>query len=253
MTPQNFDYAQGSTALMRHCETIVRDALQQQLDAINTPRVVRRKVNRLYRYLGKFPEQFVHWKMKLDPVFNVLDSVVPRAGFVLDLGCGYGVATHWLACFTDGRSFLGVDYDEDKIRVACRTAPEHPRIRFEVQNILDWEYPACDTILLLDVLHYWTPDKQQIILDKARRALRPGGRLILRDAARAEDQAHRRVNFWEKIATRIGHNQTVEGLHFQTRAELEAMLQRAGFTDWKLQRGAGRDSNVLLVAPAGPS
>jgi len=53
MTPQNFDYAQGSTALMRHCETIVRDSLQQQLDAINTPRVVRRKVNRLYRYLGK--------------------------------------------------------------------------------------------------------------------------------------------------------------------------------------------------------
>ncbi|MGA9875242.1 MAG: 1-acyl-sn-glycerol-3-phosphate acyltransferase, partial [Solirubrobacteraceae bacterium] len=135
VTPQNFDYAQGGTALMRHCETIVRDALQQQLEAVNTPCVVRRKVNRLYRYLGKFPEQFVHWKMKLDPVFNVLDGVVPRNGFVLDLGCGYGVATHWLACFTEGRSFLGVDYDQDKIRVARRTVPEHPRIRFEVQNV----------------------------------------------------------------------------------------------------------------------
>jgi 1-acyl-sn-glycerol-3-phosphate acyltransferase len=253
VTPQNFDYSLGSTALMRHCETIVREALQKQLDEINTPRVVRRKVQRLYRYQGKFVEQFVHWKMKMDPMFGALDAVVPRNGFVLDLGCGYGVATHWLAQFTDGRSFLGVDYDENKIRVAQRTAPESPRIKFETGDILDCDYPACDVILLLDVLHYWTPEKQQLILNKARQALRPGGRLILRDAARAENEAHRRVTFWEKIATRLGHNKTVEGLHFQTRAELEAALQRAGFAQFEIKPGAGRDSNVLLVAEAGQS
>ncbi|MBP9902065.1 MAG: 1-acyl-sn-glycerol-3-phosphate acyltransferase, partial [Verrucomicrobia bacterium] len=132
VTPQTFDYAQGSLALMRHCEAVVRSALQEQLDEINTPRVVRRKVARLYRYQGKYVEQFVYWKLKLDPVFAALDSVVPRSGFILDLGCGYGLATHWLACFTDGRTFLGVDYDEEKVRVAKRTAPEHPRIQFAV-------------------------------------------------------------------------------------------------------------------------
>jgi 1-acyl-sn-glycerol-3-phosphate acyltransferase len=253
ITPQNFDYSQGSTALMRHCETIVRDALQKQLDEINMPSVVRRKVQRLYRYQGKFVEQFVHWKMKMDPMFGALDAVVPRNGFVLDLGCGYGVATHWLAQFTDGRSFLGLDYDENKIRVAQRTAPESPRIKFETGDILNCDYTACDTILLLDVLHYWTPEKQQLILNKAQQALRPGGRLILRDAARAENSAHRRVTFWEKIATRLCHNKTVEGLHFQTCVELEAALQCAGFAKFEIKPGAGRDSNVLLVATAGPS
>ena len=248
ITPQNFDYALGSTALMRHAENIVRAALQIQLDAINTPRVVRRKVQRLYRYQGKFVEQFVHWKMKMDPMFAVLDEVVPRTGFVLDLGCGYGVATHWLASFTDGRNFLGVDYDLEKIRVARRTAPENPRIQFETQNLLNWEYPMCDTVLLLDVLHYWTPEKQQFILNRARTALRSGGKLILREAARAGDAAHGRVNFWEKITTRLGHNQTVEGLHFQTRTELETMLQRAGFARWEIKAGAGNDSNVMLLA-----
>jgi len=210
-------------------------------------------VQRLYRYQGKFVEQFVHWKMKMDPMFGVLDEVVPRSGFVLDLGCGYGVATHWLAQFTDGRTFLGLDYDENKIRVARRTAPESPRIKFAPGDILACDFPACDTILLLDVLHYWRPERQQLILNKARQALRPGGRLILRDAARAENEAHRRVTFWEKIATRLGHNKTMEGLHFQTRAELETALQRAGFGQIEIKPGAGRDSNVLLVATVLPS
>jgi 1-acyl-sn-glycerol-3-phosphate acyltransferase len=248
VTPHNFDYSQGSAALMRHCENLMREALQKQLDELNTPRVLRRKVKRLYRYQGKFVEQFVHWKLKMDPMFESLDAVVPRTGFVLDLGCGYGLATHWLAQCGEGRTFLGVDYDEDKIRVAQRTAPEHRLIKIETRDILNWDYPPCDTILLLDVLHYWMPEKQQLILNKARAALRPGGKLILRDAARAKNAAHRRVDFWEKFATRLGFNKTEEGLHFQTLAELETALQRAGFVHFEIKRGAGRDSNVLLVA-----
>ena len=250
VTPQNFDYSLGSLALMRHCETVVRDALQKQLDEINTPRVVRRKVGRLYRYQGKYVEQFVFWKMKCDPVFAALDGVVPRAGFVLDLGCGYGMATHWLSCFTDKRTFLGIDYDEDKIRVAQRTAPEHPRIKFESGDILTAEFPACDVVLLLDVLHYWTPEKQQLILNKTRQALRPGGRLILRDGARSETDAHRNVHRWEKFATRTGMNRTQEGLHFLTLAQMEAALKNAGFASWEIKRDAGNDSNVMLVALA---
>lgn len=251
ITPRNFDYSRGSLALMRHCEAVVRHALQEQLDEINTPRVVRRKVARLYRYQRKTVELFVWWKLRLDPVFAKLDRVVPRSGFILDLGCGYGLATHWLACFTDQRTFLGLDYDEDKIRVAQRTAPEHPRIRFEAGDILECDLPACDAILLLDVLHYWSLEKQQLILNKARKALRPGGRLILRDGARAESAAHRRVHRWEKLATGIGYNLTREGLHFLSRSELEAMLRRAGFVAWEDQPAAGRDSNVLLVARVG--
>ena len=90
--------------------------------------------------------------------------------------------------------------------------------------------------------------KQQAILHKARRALRPDGRLILRDGAKADDGAHRHVHRWEKFATGFGLNQTCEGLHFQTLNELVDALKRAGFTNWEIIREAGRDSNVLLVA-----
>ncbi len=248
VTPQTFDYSRGVVPLMKHCETIVRDGLQKELDAINTARVVRRKVARLYRYQRVMVEQFVYWKMRCDPMFAVLDSVVPRVGFVLDLGCGHGIATQWLACFTDQRTFLGIDYDEEKIRVAKRSAPEHPRIRFECGDILERSYPECDVILLLDVLHYWTPEKQQAILSKARQALRPGGRLVLRDGAKTESELHQRVHRWERFATRVGMNRTKEGLHFQTQAEMEAMMRNTGFEQHEIRVGAGNDSNVMIVA-----
>ncbi|MGC3958805.1 MAG: 1-acyl-sn-glycerol-3-phosphate acyltransferase [Verrucomicrobiota bacterium] len=248
ITPQNFDYAQGVVALMKHCETVVRAALQEQLDAVNTPKVVRRKVERLYRYQGIYVEQFVKWKMKLDPFFLKLDSVVPRQAQVLDLGCGYGMATHWLAAFTDTRTFWGVDYDEEKIRVAQRSAAEISRIKFTQGDLLECELPPGDAALLLDVLHYWTADKQLLILNKVRQALRPGGRLILRDGARAETSEHRNIHRWEVFATQLGMNRTKEGLHFQTLAEMETMLKRAGFAHWEIQPGAGNDSNVMLVA-----
>ncbi len=250
ITPQNFDYRLGSLALMRHCETVVRQGVQQQLEQVNTPRVLRRKVERLYRYQGKFVEQFVHWKLVLDPMFKLLDEVVPRTGFILDLGCGYGLATHWLAYAGDERTLLGVDFDERKIRVARRTAQQHRRIRFELADVLSWECPPCDAILLLDVLHYWVPEKQQLILQKARRALRPGGSLILREAARQPNAEHLRVEMWEKLATSLGHNRTKEGLHFRTLAELTGGLQQAGFVSWETMAATGRDSNLLVVCRA---
>jgi SAM-dependent methyltransferase len=257
VTPANFDYSRGARELLKHCEALMRAALQAELDHLNSARVLRRKVARLYRYQGKWVEQFVYWKMRSDPLFKVLDQSVPRQGFILDLGCGYGMAAHWLAYSRLDRQVLGVDYDADKIRVAQRSAAAVDRVRFEHGDLLTCPLPACDVVLLFDVLHYWTADKQEFILARARQALRPGGRLVLRDAAKAESKEHEHVTFWERFATGIGHNKTVEGLHFQSAAELRAMLTRAGFTDIQITPTSERDSNVLITAsvaaPQSPS
>jgi 1-acyl-sn-glycerol-3-phosphate acyltransferase len=248
VTPLSFDYRLGSLALMRHCETLVREALQQHLEELNTPTVLRRKVERLYRYQGKYIEQFVHWKLKADPLFTGLHAVVPEAGSILDLGCGHGLATNWLSYGSPDRTFLGVDYDEDRIRVARRTAPASTRIRFDVADILEWSYPRSETILLLDVLHYWTAANQQLILNKARQALAPGGRLVVRDAARQESAGHCHVERWERFACWSGHTKRGEGLHFQTIEEMTEALRCAGFSGWEIRPEGGRGSNVLLVA-----
>jgi len=83
--------------------------------------------------------------------------------------------------------------------------------------------------------------------------LRPGGLLILREAAFARSEGHRRVDFWERVATWIGHIKTGDGLHFRTLVELGAELERAGLADWKIRQQTARSSNVLLLAWTSPT
>jgi len=71
---------------------------------------------------------------------------------------------------------------------------------------------------------------------------------VLRDAARADTRAHQRVERWERLVTRLGHNKCVEGLHFCTVETLTAMLRDAGFQDIEVHGAAGRDSNVLITS-----
>jgi predicted exporter/SAM-dependent methyltransferase len=211
----------------------------------------RRAVRRLYRYQGLVVEQFVYWKLRTDPMFRLLDALVPERGLILDLGCGHGLVAHWLALGAAGRTVTGVDFDEEKLAVARRACADPVRVRFESGDIRSWSGPAADAVLMLDVLHYWRPDQQAELLARARALLRPGGRLILREGIAGEAGAgRRRTAFWERFAVAIGHNRRGEGWHYPRLSELDAALRRAGFAPPTIQPGGGSGANRLLVALA---
>lgn len=207
-----------------------------------------RAVSRRYRYQGPYPEQFAYWKMRTDPVFRVLDSVLPARGEFLDLGCGYGMASHWLQLDGPERLVIGVDFDAVKIRVAQASARGLDRLRFEQGDLLRWSYPVCDHVLLLDVLHYVPSEAKGQILRAAFAAMRPGGVLIVREALCSETPSHQRVARAERWAIRLGQNRTAHGLHFESRHGYEELLRQAGFAGVRWTTGAGLGSNALLTA-----
>jgi SAM-dependent methyltransferase len=187
--------------------------------------------------------------MKIDPMFRFLDETVPREGNILDLGCGYGMAAHWLTQCSPNHTVIGWDNDARKIRVAQATARNHPKLRFESHNLLDEPgYPPCDCVLLLDVLHYFPRELKAEVLRKAFQALRPGGRLVLRDAARVPTRGHRLVEQAEKWAVWTGANQTRHGLHFEDEATHLTLLRAAGFARVEVKAESGVGSNTLIIA-----
>jgi uncharacterized protein len=210
---------------------------------------LRRSVARLYRYQQPYVAQFVYWKMKIDPLFGAVQAALPATGEILDLGCGYGILAHWLTLAASGRKARGLDNDARKIRVAQATARANSRVSFESQDLLALDsYPACDQVLLCDVLHYFPADFKALVLQRAFAAVRPGGCLLVRDAARAETLAHQVVAWAERWAVWIGANRTRHGLHFATAQDYERLLCQAGFTRIETRQGAGLGSNFLVLA-----
>ncbi|HPA18574.1 MAG TPA: MMPL family transporter [Verrucomicrobiae bacterium] len=213
------------------------------------PKPLRGAIARLYRFQGPYVCQFVFWKMKTDPLFVAVERTAPPTGEILDLGCGFGIVAHWLTLAAPARRVRGIDFDTKKICVARATALANPRVTFEQGDLLErTEFPACDCALLCDVLHYFPREQKAAILKKTFTALRPGGRLVLRDAMAGDGSAHQVVAWAEKWAVRLGQNRTRHGLHFADEETHLALLREAGFQATEVRRDAGRGSNALLVA-----
>ncbi len=120
-------------------------------------------------------------------------TVVPRAGTVLEVGCGHGLLSNHLALESGARNVLGIDVDAPKIAAAAAAAERagHARrCRFEVTapgELPDgpWDCPdgGWDCIVIVDVLYLLGADVQREVLRACSARLAPGGVLVVKEMA----------------------------------------------------------------------
>jgi SAM-dependent methyltransferase len=150
---------------------------------------------------------------------EVFQRLLPDGGHVLDLGCGAGWTSEFLA--RAGYEVLGVDISEHMIdmarqRVERAGVPAH----FVVADMeeLDLDRRDFDGVLLFDSLHH-CPDYPRV-LRRAGQHLRPGGHLLLMEPSwlhllspHAREMA-RRYSVTELGFTRWGLRRTLHGAGF---------------------------------------
>jgi SAM-dependent methyltransferase len=112
---------------------------------------------------------------------------------VVDLGCGHGGPSVWVAQQT-GANLIGIDLSPVGIELARRRAAEwglSEQARFEVGDVTATGLPdtSCDAAMSLDVLPF-VPDKAAAVREVAR-ILRPGGRFAFTTWEQREDSAPR--------------------------------------------------------------
>ena len=139
---------------------------------------------------------------------------------VLDLGCGEGALTLELARFA--RSVVAVDPRPKAVAAARRRAADTPSVRVVEAPLspLPVEAEAFDLVLLSHVLH--RVEAPARLLDDARTALRPGGRVLVQELLPHDES-------W--VRSRLGH--TCLGF---TPDALETLLTDAGFEDVVTER-----------------
>ncbi len=113
--------------------------------------------------------------------------LLPRAGTVLDVGCGDGLLTSLLATQRPDLRFFGLD-------VLMRTRPGLPACRFDGRH-LPLATASVDAVLFVDVLHH--ADSAGDLLAEARRVTR--GSVIIKDHLLDPPLAGPRLKFMDYV------------------------------------------------------
>jgi len=127
--------------------------------------------------------------------FDELEQLVPDRGRILDLGCGNGLFSIHLALASADRRVHGVDISSYKVRqgrAGAIAAGVAGRVSLEVVDPR-WE-PAgdvYDVVVMSDVLYLLDPLTIERTVVSACRAVKAGGRLIVKEMAVRPRWKHR--------------------------------------------------------------
>lgn len=208
-------------------------------------RAIERTLAR-YKSAPRGDRYYVAGKLRHDPVLRLITELELSLGRTLDAGAGRGQLGLCLLELGLISSLSGFDADARKIEVARRAAGDSAF--FEVADLGRAELPPCDTVLLVDVLHYLPAAEQDALLARAARALEPGGRLIVRDVDGSGPRSAL-TRFFERLATATGWHLTKSKLCFRPAAKWCAVLEREGLVCRVQGASQGTPfSNVLVVA-----
>ncbi len=212
------------------------------------------------RYASVSARMYARGKLGSDPICDQLVALGRERetlGDVVDIGCGRGQMAVMLLEAKVAARVIGVDWDEPKLeaaRVACKERSQDGRVAaaesldatFEKFDVREVAPPACDTLLLIDVLHYLT-DKQQIeVLERCLRSARKCVVVRELDPDRGWRSATTRAQ--EAVTTFFGYN-VGERVRVLPIASFTEPLERAGFSV-RVEPSWGRTpfSNVAIIA-----
>ena len=216
-----------------------------------------------YRAAGRFAWHYARGKLGTDPVFRhvVEHGLIPPRARVLDIGCGQGLlasllracaafdAQHrwpsqWAAAPLSAH-VTGIELmarDVHRARTALGDAAE-----FWCADMREAVFPPADAAVLLDVLHYVSPSDQNAVLARVRRALAPGGVLLLRVGDAAARRGFRASQWVDAVVSwSRGHRRLPQ--FGRSVADWTSQLAELGFDVRSQPMSRTPFANVLLVA-----
>jgi 2-polyprenyl-3-methyl-5-hydroxy-6-metoxy-1,4-benzoquinol methylase len=137
----------------------------------------------LYGPLSPWESFYLRTRWRLCP-FELLESLLPRKGRILDFGCGYGLLSNLLALRGPDRFLTGIDLNAKRIAVASRSAGNRLNVTFLLGNVESLNPEPFDAAVMTDVLHHIRDDRLEVLLRKIHACLGKDGILAVLDVDR---------------------------------------------------------------------
>lgn len=234
-------------------------------------RALHARASAPYRRAGRFAWHFARGKLGRDPVFRGLLERGDLAGCarVVDIGCGQGLLASLLQACADAsthgtwpavwpaaphvQQYTGIELmprDVARAQAALVGLPLAPR--WVCADMREAALPACDLVVILDVLHYVDHAAQAALLARVRSALGAQGRLLLRVGDMDDARGYAASQWVDRFVTWVrGHR--AAPTWGRSAEQWCTLLHQLGFAVRALPMSRGTPfANVLLVADVAP-
>ena len=128
---------------------------------------------------------------------QMLESIeqhLPETGTVVDVGCGFGLFTLYLAMRRPQCHFVGVELSEKRVTQA-RMAAAKLQVRnasFICAESASGDFPdRFHAAYCIDLLHHMPPQAADQLLERLYQGLEPGGTIVIKDI-----NTHPRLMLW---------------------------------------------------------
>ena len=113
-----------------------------------------------------------------------IEQYLPASGTILDLGCGFGLFSLYMAACKPHAQLIGVDINPERLRIAAAAAQKLGirNISYERGDLRDLR-PEREiaSAYALDIFHHLSVNKGNQLLRDLFACLEPGGRFLLKD------------------------------------------------------------------------
>jgi SAM-dependent methyltransferase len=153
------------------------------------------------------------WYERRKYAISVAQLPKSRYRSAFEPGCSVGVLTRMLARRCD--RLLSCDLAEAAVQAATRRTVDMPHVRVERRQIpAHWPAGSFDLIVFSEVLYYFGDDDLERVVDRAVRALQPGGTLLavhwrhpVAEYPRSGDDVHRLLAARPGLARLVDHRE----------------------------------------------
>ena len=170
---------------------------------------------------------YAHGKIALDPAYPVVAGLLrdsPRP--LLDIGCGMGLLASYLRAHDHKAPIVGMDVDAEKVSLAQEILGKE-NTSFHAGDALTTFPSHSGDVVMLDVLHYFSDEQQQELLEKMANSVAPGGMVLIRVTLN-EPNWRFRLTLMEEWFVKFSRWIPVTGSNFPTSDEVSAPFLRAG-------------------------
>jgi 2-polyprenyl-3-methyl-5-hydroxy-6-metoxy-1,4-benzoquinol methylase len=121
-------------------------------------------------------------------ILEEIGQYLPKSGNIMDIGCGFGLFSHYYALLSPDRRFTCLDISKTRIQTALEVSrklnlSEHITYYAAPAEHLSEVPGVFQAVYMLDIIHHLRKDSYKVLLHTIYDKLAPHGILILKDIA----------------------------------------------------------------------